>query len=356
MLGTLAYEQNETSATVTSRWADINSNNLTGNVIVISALANDTTPEDEFKISKLETSCPTGTTCSGVIGSYVWKDTNGNGIQNSTELGIAGVTVQLKKNGTVIATTTTSSSGYYQFTGLCAGTYTVVIPTTPTGMTASPSNVGTDRSVDSNGSGTTVILSTSSTSDLTADFGFIPPVSACVNTEFTFTGNTSTTGTFGNSRTFTVNGISVKATAFSRTTGSTGSWATAYLGLYGPGLGVTDSSESGSSPSHKVDNIGRYNFVLFEFSAPIVVNQAFLDLSTWIGTKTDPFNNHLTLSDSLLSSLTYEENLTSSTGTSRWADFNNGSRSGNVLILAAMVTDTTPEDEFKISKIDITCP
>src|SRR6185295_3943564 len=159
-------------ATVTSRWADINSGNLTGNVVVIAALANDTSPEDEFKISKLETSCPTAT-CSGVIGSYVWKDANGNGIQNTGELGIAGVTVQLKKNGTVIATTTTSSSGYYQFTGLCAGTYTVVIPTTPTGMTASPSVVGNDRSVDSNGSGTTVVLAANNTSDQTVDFGFI---------------------------------------------------------------------------------------------------------------------------------------------------------------------------------------
>ena len=73
----------------------------------------------------------------------------------------------------------------------------------------------------------------------------------------------------------TAEGISVKATAFSQTTG--GTWSTAYLGLYGPGLGVTDGSETGSNNTHKVDNIGRLNYVLFEFSAPIVVNQAFLD-------------------------------------------------------------------------------
>ena len=50
-----------------------------------------------------------------------------------------------------------------------------------------------------------------------------------------------------------MNGVSVKASAFSRTN-SSGAWATAYLGLFGPGLGVTDGSENGSNPTHKVDN------------------------------------------------------------------------------------------------------
>ena len=47
--------------------------------------------------------------------------------------------------------------------------------------------------------------------------------------------------------------------------------------------------------------------MLFEFSETVVVDSAFLgyvvddsDLTVWIGTKTDPFNNHLTLSDALL--------------------------------------------------------
>jgi hypothetical protein len=74
---------------------------------------------------------------------------------------------------------------------------------------------------------------------------------------------------------------------------------------------------------HTVDNVGRDNYVLFEFSETVVVDSAFLgyvvgdsDLSIWIGTKNDPFNNHLTLSDSVLGSLALsEENITDSTTT-----------------------------------------
>ena len=111
-----------------------------------------------------------------------------------------------------------------------------------------------------------------------------------------------------------------------RSTGPTnGAWTTAYLGSYSSGLGVTNRTEDGSDPSHKVDNVGSVDYVLFEFASPVVVDQAFLDaitddsdITVWIGNKTDPFNNHQTLSDSFLSSLGFtEENLTSS---SRVAD------------------------------------
>ena len=248
LLSGLTKEDNPSSAGTTSRWADINGSALSGNVLVIAASDSDTSPEDEFKISKLDTVCAPG---------------------------------------------------------------------------------------------------------------------SCPASTIQFTGDTASSGTAGNTRTFTVNGVSVKASAFSRTD-SGGSWATAYLGLYGPGLGVTDTSEGdGSNNRHKVDNMGgRDNYVLFEFSKPVIVTRTFLDaigadsdMSVWIGTKTDPFNNHLTLSDSLLSSLGYtEDNLTDVSVTSRWADINAGKRSGNVLVVAAQVSDTTPEDEFKISKLYFQCP
>ncbi|HAG83988.1 MAG TPA: hypothetical protein DCL61_23265, partial [Cyanobacteria bacterium UBA12227] len=66
-------------------------------------------------------------------------------------------------------------------------------------------------------------------------------------------GNTALDGPDGNIRTFSASGISVKASAFSRTT--SGSWSTAYLGSYSGGLGVTDSSEgNGGNGTHRVDN------------------------------------------------------------------------------------------------------
>src|SRR5262249_39776227 len=159
---------------------------------------------------------------------------------------------------------------------------------------------------------------------------------------------TPTTGGAGNIRTITApNGVQVRASAFSRT--SAGTWATAYLGSYPLGLGVTDTSEDGTDPSHKVDNVGgRGNYVLFEFSTPVTVDRAFLDavgadsdISVWVGTKTDPFNSHLMLSDSLLSGLSlFEENLTTSPD-SRWADINSAGVSGNVLVIAALASDTS---------------
>src|SRR5205085_2341325 len=72
------------------------------------------------------------------IGDRVWKDTNTNGVQNSGEPGINGVTVQLlNAGGTVIATTVTTGDGNYTFENLPAGTYTVriVSSTLPAGAT-----------------------------------------------------------------------------------------------------------------------------------------------------------------------------------------------------------------------------
>jgi hypothetical protein len=66
------------------------------------------------------------------IGDRVWNDANGNGVQDSGEAGINGVTVQLLSGSTVIVTTTTSGNGNYTFANLTAGTYTVKV-TQPAG-------------------------------------------------------------------------------------------------------------------------------------------------------------------------------------------------------------------------------
>ncbi len=49
------------------------------------------------------------------IGNRVWADTDGDGIQDAGEGPIAGVTIQLIKGTTVIATATTNASGNYYF-------------------------------------------------------------------------------------------------------------------------------------------------------------------------------------------------------------------------------------------------
>jgi hypothetical protein len=112
------------------------------------------------------------TTCSGSIGNFVWRDLNGNGIQDAGEPGIAGVLVSLKtSSGMVIESDITGLDGSYLFSGLCAATYTVAV-TTPPGFTPTTSLAGADRTKDSNANPSTVTLSTNTSSDLTVDFGF----------------------------------------------------------------------------------------------------------------------------------------------------------------------------------------
>lgn len=76
---------------------------------------------------------------SGIIG-IVFNDANGNGIQDSGETALSGVTIELKNNvGTVIATTTTNTLGSYSFTNLAAGMYAVT-ETDPTGFVSTTLN------------------------------------------------------------------------------------------------------------------------------------------------------------------------------------------------------------------------
>jgi uncharacterized repeat protein (TIGR01451 family) len=60
------------------------------------------------------------------LGDYVWLDNNRDGLQSVGEPGIAGVTVTLyNASGTPVMTTTTNAQGYYSFTQLLPGTYSV---------------------------------------------------------------------------------------------------------------------------------------------------------------------------------------------------------------------------------------
>ncbi len=82
------------------------------------------------------------------IGDKVWLDKNANGVQDSGEAGIAGVTVQLKSaNGSVIATTTTDANGTYGFKA-AAGTYSVAVQA-PGGYVATVKDAGGNFNTDS---------------------------------------------------------------------------------------------------------------------------------------------------------------------------------------------------------------
>ena len=60
------------------------------------------------------------------LGDFVWLDANRDGLQSTAEPGMAGVTVTLyNASGTPVLTTTTNAQGYYSFTQLSPGTYSV---------------------------------------------------------------------------------------------------------------------------------------------------------------------------------------------------------------------------------------
>ena len=122
---------------------------------------------------------------TGSIGDKVWYDTDRDGIQDAGENGIRGVTVKLRNAAnTVIATTTTNTTGDYLFTGLAAGTYSVEFPVTVYGYILSPAYVGTNRSVDSDPAVATgitpAITLTTGQNITTIDAGFAPDCS-CTN-------------------------------------------------------------------------------------------------------------------------------------------------------------------------------
>jgi hypothetical protein len=75
---------------------------------------------------------------NGSIGNRVWLDDNADGVQDSGEAGINGVTVQLLDGtGNVLASATTAGDGNYSFDNLSAGTYSVRVDTAtlPAGFT-----------------------------------------------------------------------------------------------------------------------------------------------------------------------------------------------------------------------------
>jgi len=135
------------------------------------------------------------------IGDFVWNDINNNGLQDTDEPGINGVTVTLTDSaGNLVATVTgpapanygfmtAGSGGYYQFGGLCAGSYTVAIANTQSALTGyAPTTTqagnGQYPTTDSNVNPSSVTLptTTGSITDETIDFGYYataPPTSNC---------------------------------------------------------------------------------------------------------------------------------------------------------------------------------
>ncbi len=111
----------------------------------------------------------------------------------------------------------------------------------------------------------------------------------------TLSGSTVWGSDYGNTFTYTEGGVTVTASAWSLTSAG-GTFQSSQLNRFDTGLGVCDRSEGKrcDSPQHQVDNVGSYNFVLFQFSAlvdplTVVINPVNnnpdydRDVSYWTG-------------------------------------------------------------------------
>ncbi len=122
----------------------------------------------------------------GSIGDRVWNDTDGDGIQDAGEVGVAGVTlVLLNSAGQPIATTTTDAFGNYKFSGLPAGNYSVRV-TPPSNYTLSAKTQGADTNLDSDfdpityTTGTVTLAAGQNRTDIDAGLKFTQPSTASV--------------------------------------------------------------------------------------------------------------------------------------------------------------------------------
>ena len=72
------------------------------------------------------------------IGDRVFEDLNGNGIEDSTDIGIPNVIVKITLLNNTTLTTTTDSTGTYSFCNLIPGSYKVEVDKTQTAITSYP--------------------------------------------------------------------------------------------------------------------------------------------------------------------------------------------------------------------------
>jgi protocatechuate 3,4-dioxygenase beta subunit len=85
----------------------------------------------------------------GGLGDHVWLDQNGNGLQDAGEPGVANIAVKLlDSSGKEVATQATDATGFYNFTGVLPGDYTVQF-LLPDGAQFTEANKGTDDELDS---------------------------------------------------------------------------------------------------------------------------------------------------------------------------------------------------------------
>jgi protocatechuate 3,4-dioxygenase beta subunit len=110
------------------------------------------------------------------LGDKVWNDADQNGIQDSSESGVQGVTVTLYETDgvTVLSTTTTDALGNYGFHGINPGCYVIGFSGLPSGYSFTTQGAGSDSTKNSDanaGTGKTSTICITSGNNTTIDAG-----------------------------------------------------------------------------------------------------------------------------------------------------------------------------------------
>lgn len=119
---------------------------------------------------------------AAALGDYVWHDLNANGVQDTSESGIAGATVKLVRdqNGDgdvadaneVLATTTTDAAGAYRFKGLTPGLNYQVQFSLPAGFDAVSPRQAASTGTDSDALLSNVVVLAPGEDNRSIDAGF----------------------------------------------------------------------------------------------------------------------------------------------------------------------------------------
>lgn len=203
----------------------------------------------------------------------------------------------------------------------------------------------------------------------------MPAAASAATLTFNLTGNSSTSGSYGNTRNFsaTADGktVNVQVSAWSAQKSGNGyTVQNAFLGAYGTGLGVTNRNEGkGGSNSHTIDNYkDGFDFIVFRFDQDVDIKSLTFtpysvggstDSDAWVGIgQTDvAFGGALSFSNWANDVAMFDTFFESSGGNkASTRNINPLNETGNLLFVGGSLTDFTKKggwDGFKIRALTV---
>jgi protocatechuate 3,4-dioxygenase beta subunit len=123
---------------------------------------------DVFQLSTSRSDIDAGIVPLSAIGDYVWLDVDRDGLQDVSEMGVAGITVTLLVDDVPLATTVTDANGHYLFVQLKRLQYVVQFTIDASHYKFTDSNEGADDTLDSD------VISVNGSLGRTASFTLAP--------------------------------------------------------------------------------------------------------------------------------------------------------------------------------------